>query len=1375
MTTIRDRLRTAILAAGAGWAIFVIVLAIAAGMGSWVLAIITAVLGVVLVIVTGFAAMRLAARLSANTDRLATRSKNLETRAERAEQQVEALEQGVDEVGSRVDEVEVQSTDHGRRIDGAEMMSADHGRRLGDVESTFGNLDRRINETVSSVTELDAGLAAATRSLTTLDERVVSRDATQKELVESLDARFIAGDEDVASLRRAVSTVRSTQKRSTERLETVRKDVRVLRSRVPSGFLEQLEGEVSTLQERFREQARTAFETAIQLGRTPDVVLTPESARRLFSDYVSRGDYLRVRPLLDSFDLLAEQNLTTSRAIYRYFRATGYWGLAAQAVSQVHEKSGRDNDAKAVAKIEHEISVFSQPLLVNPELPDGDAHDPSGPILHMVGRVLPETQTGYTLRTQYTALAQIRKGLPVAIVGQAGITEQEVEQTEHYVHGGVDYYLLPGVARNELLLDEWLAENIRGLAQLVVEIRPSVLHAQSDFFNALIVHAVGTKYSIPTVYESRGFWEESWLSRTIDANGWGDGADILFSMYGLPDAYSLRKRAEEIARQLPDHVFTLAEVMRDHIIESAQGQILDDSVSIVPNAVEATNFPVQESDRSLAEEIGLPAEALVVGYISSIVEYEGIDTLIDGYHLAAAVSDRPLCLLLVGDGAYLPTLRERVESAGIENVFFTGRVPHEDVLRYYGLIDLFVVPRKASAVADLVTPLKPFEAFSTGRTVILSDVGALQEIARQSGAVETFRAGDSTDLSRKLLELIRNPVRRQELGRVASRWVRNYRTWDSNVSEYYRVYKKLGYTGPSSLNLESEVRLRERGVNAGDLLDAFEQLAEPPLTGWFTLNEMTQSAQDIVTAGWIYEEFEPVPVTEHPDWAAVGEESRTWGFNLHSWPFMEPLLQEHSRTGDRYWLETSLDIALDWIGTYLAPDAPEDSMAWYDMALALRAPMLLNLLIRAARHEDLHPQATVLLDAILRHVDELHEERAFNPNNNHGFYTAASQLHLAKHGSPLPGAGALHRDGAARLRTMADRQFAPDGAHLEHSPDYHRMLLDSFEQLVLDGLVEDEDIRERIRRAAEVLGWMVQPDGYLVQFGDTPSTCMTVDGATSMDPHTQFILSDGHRGEASSKELAVYRDGGYAFVRSPAPQGPGELAASGYLAFSAAFHSRAHKHADDLNIVWYDRGTEILVDSGRYGYGDLLPADSPLRKKGFYYDSPERQYVEGTRAHNTVEMDGVDQDRRIRTPYGSGIADTVQADGVFDLSARVHHADYIHRRRVVYTPGRQLLVKDAIFSQSPDSRSAVVWYNIDGSFELVERDEALVFERLVEGEPVRLEVTGPGTLVDPVRGGQDPLRGWRSRRDRSLEPVWSVGFAVPVDTRAAVDTLFQLS
>src|SRR5690606_26008964 len=209
-------------------------------------------------------------------------------------------------------------------------------------------------------------------------------------------------------------------------------------------------------------------------------------------------------------------------------------------------------------------------------------------------------------------------------------------------------------------------------------------------------------------------------------------------------------------------------------------------------------------------EIGLPEGAVVVGYISSIVEYEGIDTLIDAYHMAAAKSEVPLCLLLVGDGDYLEVLRQHVERRGVENVFFAGRVPHKDILRYYSLIDLFVVPRKKSRVADLVTPLKPFEAFSTGRCVILSDVAALREIAGQSGAVETFKAGDPVDLSSRLLEFINNPARRRELGEQAARWVRNHRSWDRNVNEYYRAYRKLGLVALEDLLLDSKLALEQR-------------------------------------------------------------------------------------------------------------------------------------------------------------------------------------------------------------------------------------------------------------------------------------------------------------------------------------------------------------------------------------------------------------------------------------------------------------------------------------------------------------------------------------------------------------------------------------
>src|SRR5699024_5668697 len=126
---------------------------------------------------------------------------------------------------------------------------------------------------------------------------------------------------------------------------------------------------------------------------------------------------------------------------------------------------------------------------------------------------------------------------------------------------------------------------------------------------------------------------------------------------------------------------------------------------------------------------------------------------------------------------------------------------------------------------------------------------------------------------------------------------------------------------------------------------------------------------------------------------------------------------------------------------------------------------------------------------------------------------------------------------------------------------------------------------------------------------------------------------------------------------------------------------------------------------------------------------------------------------------GSGIATCSETDGVFDLTGRVQHLDYVHRRRVVYRPGTELLLKDAVYSQSPEPREAIIWLNIAGHFRLETLDEKVIFSSLIDGKRTLLCVEGPGRLLEPVKGRKEPLRGWRSREDRSMEPTWSVGFA----------------
>ena len=89
------------------------------------------------------------------------------------------------------------------------------------------------------------------------------------------------------------------------------------------------------------------------------------------------------------------------------------------------------------------------------------------------------------------------------------------------------------------------------------------------------------------------------------------------------------------------------------------------------------------------------------------------------------IKQRPdVRLLLVGGGPQQKLIVEKVAELGLkEYVRLTGRVPHEQVQRYYNLVGIFVYPRLPMRLTDLVTPLKPLEAMAQGHLLVASDVG----------------------------------------------------------------------------------------------------------------------------------------------------------------------------------------------------------------------------------------------------------------------------------------------------------------------------------------------------------------------------------------------------------------------------------------------------------------------------------------------------------------------------------------------------------------------------------------------------------------------------------------------------------------------------
>lgn len=471
---------------------------------------------------------------------------------------------------------------------------------------------------------------------------------------------------------------------------------------------------------------------------------------------------------------------TEARALVRGLLRHGYLSeavAAAEAGVAAFPRDTRMRDVEALVRGEH--AVLSGRLKSSPHRGPISAERSS--VLHVVGKSLPYADAGYTFRTHYIVTSQHDIGLRPSVVTKLGFPWSVGAEPSGPVEmlDGVPHYRIGAPQSTRQTLDERVAQSINSIAHLIEAIRPEVVHAASDYLNGIVANEVGYSFDLPVVYEARGFWEETWLT--------GPGKRSPDSEY-----YRLRRERELECMERADRVVTLSEIMRDEI--AARG-VDPGKIHVVANAVDPGAFPLlNERPARLAERWGIAPDDVTVGYISSFSAYEGIDTLVRAVSLLRKGGERVKCIL-VGDGKERGRLERLIDELGLgDHVIVTGRVPHDEVLDYYGLIDVFVVPRTNERVCHMVTPLKPFEAMATGRALVVSRTKALESLVEEGQTGLTFTPEDPADLAERLAHLAGEPETRRRLGENAHRWVVEHHTWEQNARRYLDLYASLGVT-----------------------------------------------------------------------------------------------------------------------------------------------------------------------------------------------------------------------------------------------------------------------------------------------------------------------------------------------------------------------------------------------------------------------------------------------------------------------------------------------------------------------------------------------------------------------------------------------------
>jgi glycosyltransferase involved in cell wall biosynthesis len=211
-------------------------------------------------------------------------------------------------------------------------------------------------------------------------------------------------------------------------------------------------------------------------------------------------------------------------------------------------------------------------------------------------------------------------------------------------------------------------------------------------------------------------------------------------------------------------------------------------VEIILNGVDTDLFAPIEDTRVLRQELGLTAEAPILGSIGRLEPIKGFGMMIDAFAMLlkrARVPSKPY-LVIAGDGSDRERLQKSIEEKGLgDRIRLLGwRDEVRDVLSAFSLFTM-------SSYSE-GTSVSLLEAMSSGLCPVVTDVGGNPDVLGAALEHRLVPSGDPAALAREWERALTDAAGRERDGLLARSRVKERFSLRAMVEEYERVYSIRG-------------------------------------------------------------------------------------------------------------------------------------------------------------------------------------------------------------------------------------------------------------------------------------------------------------------------------------------------------------------------------------------------------------------------------------------------------------------------------------------------------------------------------------------------------------------------------------------------------
>ena len=347
----------------------------------------------------------------------------------------------------------------------------------------------------------------------------------------------------------------------------------------------------------------------------------------------------------------------------------------------------------------------------------------------------PNVLGGAEIVVEKMALTMVEKGHDVIIVTTSSDDEEHVitrDNTTIYQLNTTKLY--PTYKQTEAqgikkpfwhIFDLWNRNTLNAIKNILVRESVDIIHINNFKGLSLSCFKAGKDLTIPVIYESHDFSLICPRANLIRGNN------------------TLCQNRNFICYQYVKEQRRLLNGNVDLLISPSQFMINKFRENDFFNNTNCVKIPLgvnYNSYKTIKEY-----DTIDITYIGNLGKHKGVDTLINAFK---SISNMNIKLHIIGKGYDEEEFKELAKND--DRIFFHGFVDNKDIVDYYEMTNVLVIP----SICYDNSPLVVYESFSTGTPVIGSDIGGIPELIIEDYNGYLFEAGNSDSLKEKLVKVI---------------------------------------------------------------------------------------------------------------------------------------------------------------------------------------------------------------------------------------------------------------------------------------------------------------------------------------------------------------------------------------------------------------------------------------------------------------------------------------------------------------------------------------------------------------------------------------------------------------------------------------------